>query len=153
MNEKDYAKLVKEYEKLHAAEPEEYIMDMNEEFEGLLEFVDDEFRSFSMERQIEIMIKWIDMESTRQFKYYTAFKNRSMEMLDNVIYESALEKHVNCILSPGNDHAYFAFNVLPEILAANLHEEGCDRRGREMAQQEDNPAGESIYRLLSGLPE
>ena len=122
MNEKDYAKLVKEYEKLHAAEPEEYIMDMNEEFEGLLEFVDDEFRSFSMEKQIEIMIKWIDMESTRQFKYYTAFKNRSMEMLDNVIYESALEEHVNCILSPGNDHAYFVFNVLPEILAANLPE-------------------------------
>ena len=83
MNEKDYAKLVKEYEKLHAAEPEEYIMDMNEEFEGLLEFVDDEFRSFSMEKQIEIMIKWIDMESTRQFKYYTAFKNRSMEIFRN----------------------------------------------------------------------
>ena len=51
MNDKDYARLIKEYEKLHASEPEEYIMDMKEEFDSLISCMGDEFRSFSKEKQ------------------------------------------------------------------------------------------------------
>ena len=136
MNDKDYARLIKEYEKLHASEPEEYIMDMKEEFDSLISCMGDEFRSFSKEKQIRIFIKLAGSDLTRQYKLYAAFKDRDMEMLDNVLYESALEEHVNCILSPGNDHAYFAFNVIPEMLAANLP----DRIGK-LVPLENGPAG------------
>ena len=140
MNDKDYDKLVKDYEKLHASNPSLYILDHKEGFKTRGEKVlDKRFLERSEEERIRVLINWLGMGSGfYKCKFYNAFKNRDMEMLNNALYETALIEHLDCITDPGYDHSFFAFRVIPQILAADLpdrisklipHENGLANNG------------------------
>ena len=122
MNEKDYKKLVGDYEKLHSSRPDLYIIDYADGFQCRSEKVREQrFQQRSEEDRIRILLTWLGMESGfYKYKFYEAFKQRDMAMLNNALYETALIEHLDCITDPGYDHSFFAFCVIPEILAANL---------------------------------
>ena len=154
MNNKDYEKLVKDYEKLHASKPSLYIMDFQDGFKTRSKKVlEERFTGQGEAEKISILISWLGMNSGYyKYKYYEAFKKRDMEMLNNALYETAVIEHLDCICDPGYDHAFFAFCVIPEMLAANLSD-----RIEKLIPREFGPAnngfssGPTIINLLKAV--
>ena len=154
MNDKDYKKLVKDYEKLHSTRPDLYILDYKDGFLSRNEKVKNEkFLQRSEEEKIRTLLAWLGLNSGYyKFKYYEAFKNRDMAMLDNALYETAIIEHLDCVTDPGYDHAFFAFRVIPQILAANIPE-----RIEKLIPLENGPAnngysaGPCIVNLLMAI--
>ena len=154
MNNKDYEKLVKDYEKLHASKPSLYIMDFQDGFKTRSKKVlEERFTGQGEAEKISILISWLGMNSGYyKYKYYEAFKKRDMEMLNNALYETAVIEHLDCICDPGYDHAFFAFCVIPEMLAANLPD-----RIEKLIPREFGPAnngfssGPTIINLLKAV--
>lgn len=54
-------------------------------------------------------------------------------------------RHLDCICDPGYDHAFFAFVVIPQILAANVPD-----RIEKLIPKENGPANNG-YILQSGI--
>ena len=154
MNDKDYNKLIKDYEKLHSSRPDIYIMDYKDGFLTRSEKVQARrILDQNKEDGIRILITWLGMNSGYyEYKYYKAFKNYDMEMLNNALYETALIEHLDCICDPGYDHAFFAFGVIPQILAANVPD-----RIEKLIPKENGPAnngynaGPCIVNLLMAV--
>ncbi|MBR4794465.1 MAG: hypothetical protein IK038_12560 [Bacteroidaceae bacterium] len=119
MNEADYEKLVKEYEKI-AKKADKPLLTFDDLVSSRLDLKkvlppDTEEKRFK--------------EAVRDVRYYEsemgiylAFKNRDVEMLNNALYVAAQATQISNISQPGADHGYYGMNITPLILAANIPE-------------------------------
>lgn len=72
-------------------------------------------------------------------KYYNAFKTHDMEMLNDILYETAHLLQMCNISSTGTDHSYYGLRITPNLLAANM----MDRV--KLLLPEDNGVSTSSY--------
>ena len=120
MKENDYQKLVEEYEKMHSQKADIYPLSMEETYKdrrreiSLVCSKDAEFAA-----KISLLLRMSD-DGNPFLKIYLAFRKRDMEYLNDVMYENAQMAQITNVSSPGTDHTYYAYNIMPELLAANM---------------------------------
>lgn len=120
MKENDYKKLVEEYEKLNHQRADMYPLSFEETLVDRrreLDFVCYDDREYK--NKVKCLLA---MSNGRDplLKLYLAFKKEDMEYLNDVLYENAQMAQMSNVLSPGTDHTYYSYNIMPELLAANL---------------------------------
>ena len=69
--------------------------------------------------KIKLLLRMSD-DGNPMMKLYLAFKKRDMEYLNDVLYENAQMAQITNVSSPGTDHTYYSYNIMPELLAANM---------------------------------
>ncbi|MCF0144456.1 MAG: hypothetical protein HUJ79_05065, partial [Firmicutes bacterium] len=120
MEEKDYNRLIKEYEKLNKARPDIYKLSYNEQIESLERCLQKyPFTDETKEREIEVLLKWIRNDRSLA-KYYKAFCDRDMAYLNDVLYETGHILQLGDVLADDIDHGIFGWRVTPELMAANM---------------------------------
>ena len=143
MQEKDYKKIVEEYEKLNSQRADMYPLSLEDTYK-------DRRREISMvcskeaefADKIKLLLRMSD-DGNPLLKLYLAFKKRDMEYLNDILYENAQMAQITNVSSPGTDHTYFAYNIMPELLAANMPD-----RIELILPEENGPAKGSV----SGTP-
>ena len=147
MAEFDYQNLKKEYEKLSAksgfypASFGDYTDFLAKQMSEDGDFPTDERDRFVRE------ILWSRFLRFFELGCYEAFSAFDMKTLDNCLYESAHLMELSNMLSPGMDHAYYAFNVLPNLLAANM----TDRIGKVIPEDFGPAFGKHITSVIINL--
>lgn len=120
MKENDYQKLIEEYEKLNSQRADMYPLSLEDTFIDrrreitLVCSKDNDFAS-----KIKLLLRMSD-DGNPMMKLYLAFKKRDMEYLNDVLYENAQMAQITNVSSPGTDHTYYSYNIMPELLAANM---------------------------------
>ena len=120
MKENDYQKLIEEYEKLNSQRADMYPLSLEDTFKDrrreitLVCSKDNDFAS-----KIKLLLRMSD-DGNPMMKLYLAFKKRDMEYLNDVLYENAQMAQITNVSSPGTDHTYYSYNIMPELLAANM---------------------------------
>ena len=120
MKDKDYQKLVEEYEKLKQQRADMYPVLIEETYAVRRREID---LVCSKDSGFEDKVKTLLLMSDNGnplLKLYLAFKKRDMEYLNDVLYENAQMRQLTNVASPGTDHTYYSYNVMPELLAANM---------------------------------
>lgn len=151
MQDKDYQKLIKEYEKLNESEPELYPLTHEEKFADLKKwFSDERFTSLTKEKLVEVSITFMG-DDYALMRYYKAFKSRDMEYMNDALFETAHLEQVGNIHSPDSDHGYYGLNITPHLLAANMF----DRLGLVLPEENGlgnySFIGTHIANLLMGI--
>ena len=120
LKENDYKKLVEEYEKLNKQRSDMYPLSIEETFVDRrreLNLVCSDDKEYKTKvKKLLAMIK----DGDSLLKTYLAFKKEDMEYLNDVLYENAQMAQISNVLSPGTDHTYYSYRIMPELLAANL---------------------------------
>lgn len=120
MTNKDYETVVKEYEKLNMDRPDMYPLSFEEQIHRLNNlFSKENFIQAPEDKQIAIAIKWLG-DGDALMKYYNALKQGDMELLNDVLYETAHILQIGNITSPGCDHGYYGMRITPNLLAAHM---------------------------------
>lgn len=120
MNDKDYKKLIKEYEKLNASKSDIYPLsydDCIERYRRL--FWDERYIDATNEKKIKLAIILLK-DDFHLLKYYLAFVDRDMQKLNDAIYETAHLNQISNILSTSTDHGFYGLRITPELMACNL---------------------------------
>lgn len=122
MDNNDFKILIKEYQKLNEKEPTIYPLSFDEYIEGLNQsFAKDGYINAPEEKKIKFTLLFL-RDGKPLMKYYTAFKAHDMELLNNVLYESAHLMQISNISSTETDHGFYGMNISPNLLAANMME-------------------------------
>ncbi len=122
MNDKDYQKLIEEYEKLHNERADMYPLSVEETYtlrRKEIEMVAKKDSDYAT--KMKALLAMAD-DGDPLLKLYLAFKKQDMEYLNDMLYENAQMEQICQVMSPGTDHVFFSYNVLPALLAANLPE-------------------------------
>ncbi len=118
----DYKNLINEYDELHLNQPDLYPLSFDEYVDGLhMSFSKENYINAPKEKKISVALLWM-REGRPQMKYYSAFKLHDMELLNNVMFETAQLMQISNISSPGTDHGFYGMNITPNLLAANMME-------------------------------
>ena len=120
MKEKDCQKLVEEYEKLNLQRSDMYPLSIEETFDirrSEIDLVCSKDTEFV--RKVRSLLL-MSNDGNPLLKLYLAFKKRDMEYLNDILYENAQMAQITNVASPGTDHTYYSYNIMPELLAANM---------------------------------
>lgn len=118
MKENDYKKLVEEYEKLNQQRADIYPLSLEETFADKRREMD---LVCSNDKEYKLKAKCLlGMYKDALLKLYLAFKKVDMEYLNDVLYENAQMAEITNVFSPGTDHTYYSYRIMPELLAANM---------------------------------
>lgn len=122
MENSDYKVLVDEYEKLNIDRPDMYPLTFSEYVDYLKKsFSKPNYLAASKEKQIEVALLWM-RDGHSLMKYYNAFKLQDMQLLNNVLFETAQLMQICNISSTGTDHGFYGMKITPNLLAANMME-------------------------------
>lgn len=151
MDNKDYKKLINEYEKLNAARPDMYPLTFDEYVSSLENsFAKEAYMNAPKEKQIKVVLLWM-AKGRPLMKYYNAFKSQDMEFLNNVLFETAQIMQMSNISSPGTDHGFYGMNITPNLLAANMMEQIKLILPQENGLGKDSFSGTHIANLLMSI--
>ena len=120
MKEKDYQKLIEEYEKLNLQRKDMYPLAIEDTFDirrGEINMACSKDSAF--ESKVSFLLI-ASKEGNPKLKLYLAFKKRNMEYLNDVLYENAQMEQITNVASPHTDHTYYSYNIMPALLAANM---------------------------------
>ena len=120
MKDKDYQRLIEEYEKLNLQRSDMYPLSIEETFDirhREIELVCSKDSEFAHKVRALLLMA---SDGNPLLKLYLAFKKRDMEYLNDVLYENAQMAQITNVASPGTDHTYYSYNIMPELLAANM---------------------------------
>lgn len=124
---------------MNADRPDIYKLSFDEVITRLKKaFSKADFSDIHSEKKIATAINWLH-DGDALMKYYNAFKVHDMEMLNDVMYESAHLLQMCNISSTGTDHSYYGLRITPNLLAANM----MDRV--KLLLPEDNGVSTSSY--------
>ena len=151
MKDKDYQKLTEEYEKLSLQRKDMYPLSIEDTFDVRrreIELVcskDTEFES--KVRSLLLMSN----DGNSLIKLYLAFKKKDMEYLNDVLYENAQMAQITNVASPGTDHTYYSYNIMPALMAANMP----DRIGMILPQENglanNSVSGTAVVNVFMGI--
>lgn len=120
MKNEDYEILRKAYEQLNGERPDIYVGAFEEQVTRLeMLFLKDRFIQMPKDKKAATAIVWLG-DGDAMMKYYQAFKVHDMELLNDVLFETAQLLQIGNIMSPDTDHGYFGMKVTPNLMAANL---------------------------------
>lgn len=121
MKQKDVTKLLKAYKELcdgedkYPASMENYL---TKEKSGYRKYMGTDHTT---EFKIAFLIEGEGYNrKLSSLRLYEAFAKYDMKMLNNALYENARLAHLNNLGATDNDHTYFSYNVMPDLLAANM---------------------------------
>lgn len=122
MDNSDYKVLIAEYEKLNMAKPDMYPLSFDEYVNGLKGlFAKPNYISAPKDKQIKVALSWM-RHGCPLMKYYTAFKLKDMELLNNALFETAHLMQISGVSDTGTDHGFYGMNITPNLLVANMME-------------------------------
>ncbi len=120
MKEKDYQKLIEEYEKLNSQREDMYPIFIEDTYGVRRREIDLVCsKDVAFEAKVRSLLMMVKGEDSL-LKLYLAFKKRDMEYLNDILYENAQMEEITNVASPGTDHTYYSYNIMPTILAANM---------------------------------
>lgn len=119
MEQKHVVKLLKAYREFKEEKPhigcylsfEEYEENLKKTYYRLLS-------NLPIDKIISFLLRAESVD--KGLRIYEAFSVYDMEALNNALYEIAHLLQVGNISSPSTDHTYYSFNIMPELLAANM---------------------------------
>ena len=125
MQEKDYKKIIKKIDKYISER--KFWSSFDDEVEELREDIRkakkyDKRNPAGVENKIyyAVNIMPVKKDTGELLRYYIAFNNRDMELLNDYLFEIAHAKQLGLILDTGADHGLFGMNTSPYLLAANM---------------------------------
>ena len=151
MKEKDYKKLTEEYEKLNQQREDMYPLAIEDTFDVRRREIDLVCsKDSAFENKVKSLLMMAD-KGNPLLKLYLAFKKGDMEYLNDVLYENAQMEQITNVASPGTDHTYYSYNVMPALFAANMP----DRIGLILPEENglavNSVSGTPIVNIFMGI--
>lgn len=95
-----------------------YIATWDEDVKSLVELYKELIEDEPLEEQIVKLLRLAYGDSFLNTGIYNAFKAGDMQLLHDTMYQASGMKQICNIANPGVDHAYYSYNIMPELLCA-----------------------------------
>ena len=104
---------------------------------------------YPLDEAIEFLLT--DLTHDEGFRIYVAFSKYDMEFLNDALYENAHLYQVGNILQSGADHTFYSYNIMPELLAANMIDRIPQILPKEHGMCNSNVVGTAVVDLFMAI--